>query len=802
MSEQNNDIRVQLAALFEEHDYNKRYERLSVVYYMIDGKIEFYQAIRDVPRKTAITDKNYWNLATIQVSQDGYNPGDDNPSDDNSAIEILNMDMDDMIFPIYNSTSSYTEIMLYAIVHHVTSPVTINKVKINNVSYNAILDDSVDITENDCYVYFDNINISNEFLEAAEMTLEDISLMFGTELNIGDMLLMVEIGLLQTYSGTIAFELITNYGNAISNISGYVEEPSIEIYYAGDNEYTIYTNQQAFQYKIDDNPWTTIYENSATIHVFPYADYTIYAKALDGNDTAVVEAQENIHEDFNINEEIEFNVYAIDSNNVVLTPSIINYYSLNINYYDYKIKIDNGEYTNLNSDFTVDCTTSHTVTLTISDKNDSDKYIDITKTIAFTQASSNYLTLTADPNSDVYLYRIWYSEDAITWNTPSVNEEIVQIPSTGILYLKSFSEINVKHTIEARDNIHGSISGSLNALLFPDYIIDDNFTNLNYSIVSTSINISGYINAEQASPITMNDFISNVFEGNKSTTTYNYNMSGYCIYMFFGSALEYPPAIDLKGSFAEAFAHTPLKEFPIMFNSDGVFKLSFFKSFEDILLETPLVVSQDDGETISFGSSNDAIIQYPLFGCNTPKELALYFGCVTGIGCYYKMSTYLNGSYQSGTNKIYTDLNTQTTLKDHLTIPDTSAFDCWTISILEHNTNNNNIWEYVDHGYLSDDIDYVYEHNDASKSYIQFKGHWFTSVGLKPYLTITTDNNTDYCNLHCKAIRGIIYYTTDGTTPTTNSQVYTTPIQYQYELTIKAIAVLDNLESEMFTFPS
>jgi len=798
MSEENNDIRVQLAALFEEHDYNKRYERLSVVYYMINGKIEFYQAIKDVPRKIPISDKDYWTLATISVSQDNYSPGGDNPSDDNSAIEILNMNMGDMILPSYRSTSNETQIMLYTIVHDATSPVTIDKVKINNVLYNAVLDNSAYITENDCYVVMDNTIITNDFLEENEMTLEDVSLILGTEVNIGDMLLSMQISLLQTYSGTIAFELITNYGNAVASISGLSEEPGIAIHNQGGNDYNIYTNQQVLQYKIDDSPWTTIYGNSATIRIFPYLDYTIYARALDETNTVVAEAQENVHEDFNINQKIEFEAYAIDSNNIGFIPQFIT--DLDTNNYDYKVKIDNGEYTDdLNSRFIVDCTISHTLTFTISAKDNSNHYIDITKTIAFTQASSNYITLNADPNSNVYLYRIWYSEDAITWHTPNGNQEVIQIPSTGILYLKSFSELNVNHYIEGRDNIHGSISGNLNALLFPDYIIDDNLTDLNYSPLFTSITINGYINAEQASPMNITDWITSLFSGNKSTIRYNYNMSGYCLSLFSNSALEYPPAIDLKANFSNAFAYTPLKEFPIMFNSNGVFKSSFYNSCEDMLLETPLVVSQDDGETISFGSSNDAIIQYPLFGCNTPKELALYFGCVTGIGCYYKMFVYLNGTYKSSTNKIYTDLHTQTTLKDHITIPNADVFDCWTISILEYNSNNNNKWEYVKHGYLSDNINYVYDHNDASKSYIQFTGNWFTSAGLKPYITLTTDNNTDYYNLHCKAIRSTIYYTTDGTTPTTSSQVYTTPIQYQSGLTIKAIAVLDNLVSEMFT---
>ena len=53
--------------------------------------------------------------------------------------------------------------------------------------------------------------------------------------------------------------------------------------------------------------------------------------------------------------------------------------------------------------------------------------------------------------------------------------------------------------------------------------------------------------------------------------------------------------------------------------------------------------------------------------------------------------------------------------------------------------------------------------------------------------------------ISCDTEGAIIYYTTDGTNPTTNSQVYAEPITVSETMTLKAIAVLDGEESGVVT---
>lgn len=79
MANTNQDVINTLKVLFDPHDYNKTYDRLNIVSYNFDGRIDFYQAIRTVPRKIAINNENYWKKLTVGSSSGTPTP---TPSDE------------------------------------------------------------------------------------------------------------------------------------------------------------------------------------------------------------------------------------------------------------------------------------------------------------------------------------------------------------------------------------------------------------------------------------------------------------------------------------------------------------------------------------------------------------------------------------------------------------------------------------------------------------------------------------------------------------------------------------------------
>ena len=65
MANETENIREELKELFPEHNPKKSYKELSVVYTEIDGDIDFYQAIKQVPCNISIRNTNFWKHTNI-----------------------------------------------------------------------------------------------------------------------------------------------------------------------------------------------------------------------------------------------------------------------------------------------------------------------------------------------------------------------------------------------------------------------------------------------------------------------------------------------------------------------------------------------------------------------------------------------------------------------------------------------------------------------------------------------------------------------------------------------------------------
>lgn len=272
MSKQNNDIRAQLAALFEEHDYNKRYERLSVVYYMVDGKIEFYQAIKDVPRFTPISDTRVWNKSTYNVITSSEEPTFDNdfmpiyfPPEVGDQIPTYLVDpYDDDVF--------ITQIMAYYVVPNQTTQPEITGIKINNIPYTIVSPKDAEPAPGLAVIEGDTM-----FMPIDEEMYEEIQYMnqMGVDIdaNIGDGLFAVMINALSDTapSGPITFELNTDVGNCIIVVPKYVKPKQSYIYVVRDDTYSIeFSNYYSYDYN-DTQAWASYLEsdfgNETTITV-------------------------------------------------------------------------------------------------------------------------------------------------------------------------------------------------------------------------------------------------------------------------------------------------------------------------------------------------------------------------------------------------------------------------------------------------------------------------------------------------------------------------------------------------------
>lgn len=261
MSKQNDDIRVQLAALFEEHDYNKRYERLSVVYYMVDGKIEFYQAIKDVPRFTPISDTRVWNKSTYDILTNSEEPTFDN---DFIPVYFSPEVMEEQVPAYYVETLSddlfITNIMASYVVPNQTTQPEITGVKINNVPYTLVSSED-DMTAPGLAVTEEGfIPIDEEMYEEFQYIKQ---MGVNIDANIGDGVFDVIINALSDTapSGSITFELNTDVGNCTIIVPGCVEPTYSYIYIPYDSSYYInFTN--SYNHPYDDQYYYAYYSES------------------------------------------------------------------------------------------------------------------------------------------------------------------------------------------------------------------------------------------------------------------------------------------------------------------------------------------------------------------------------------------------------------------------------------------------------------------------------------------------------------------------------------------------------------
>lgn len=288
MSKQNDDIRVQLAALFEEHDYNKRYERLSVVYYMVDGKIEFYQAVKDVPRFTPISDTRVWNKSSNAILTSSEEPTFDNdfipiycpPGIDEQVPSYYLETVDDNVFVIIITAE-------YIIPNQTTQP-EITGIKINNVSYTLVSSKDVEPTPGLASTEEHSVMPVDEELyeEIQYMKQEGVDI----DANIGDGLFVVVIAAIAdtALSGPITFELNTDVGNCTIIVPEYVEPKQSYIYVTRDDTYDIGFSDGYYQYDYDDTQaWASYLKsdigNTTTITVSGnYVACTGWQESSDG----------------------------------------------------------------------------------------------------------------------------------------------------------------------------------------------------------------------------------------------------------------------------------------------------------------------------------------------------------------------------------------------------------------------------------------------------------------------------------------------------------------------------------------
>lgn len=262
MSEEIQDISEELKSLLTEHSYYKRYEESSVVTHTTGDSINFYKAIKNVPRYISINNKSYWKKLNKKTNA-GESP---TPAFDNDFIPIYFPPELEPI-PMYQveayNNLFVTIIIAYYVIPNQTTQPEITGIKINNVSYTLVS------LEGDNDEPAPGIAVIGhcEAIPINEQMYEELQYMkqMGVDINanIGDSLLVVDIGAFSdtALSGPITFELNTDSGNCTIVIPEYVEPQPIAYIYVlceyGGNQYGIYSNTGNYHSTSIDGDWYT-----------------------------------------------------------------------------------------------------------------------------------------------------------------------------------------------------------------------------------------------------------------------------------------------------------------------------------------------------------------------------------------------------------------------------------------------------------------------------------------------------------------------------------------------------------------
>ena len=101
--------------------------------------------------------------------------------------------------------------------------------------------------------------------------------------------------------------------------------------------------------------------------------------------------------------------------------------------------------------------------------------------------------------------------------------------------------------------------------------------------------------------------------------------------------------------------------------------------------------------------------------------------------------------------------------------------------------------------YLNTSVENITQNSDTYKT-VSFKYKGLTTIAAPTFSPAAGRyDEAQTVSISCTAEGAVIYYTLDGTTPTTNSSVYSTPLTISATTTVKAMAVVDGDESDVVT---
>lgn len=390
----------------------------------------------------------------------------------------------------------------------------------------------------------------------------------------------------------------------------------VHVYTASD----IWPSDSDTYYKIDDSEWVQ-FTNNAEVSVSP-STYTVYVKVVYGQYSSEVFKEVNCE---------------LASTFAELIPTV-NGMEIQVgdtweDSTELQYLIDNGTWTTYDPSNKplVNDTNNHTLSVRriyLPDPSVTSEVTNYNFALEETPNASRMLVMTCLEDAQIVFGNMncYVSPDGITWQSPGY----VDMQQGDVLYLKAYYSSAWSSIYAAYGKV--SISGCVDALISPDYIIPSGFTTgtlysvqLRGAIDGSNMELSSYTSIMY----TVNQDAKGMFQSNTETKTFSNfnaipnNQNAYDA-MFMNSAIETVSNLADGYCYKETFKNSNLQSMPLLPHDIPLGRTDLF---ENIFEGCTFSMSNDGGQTFDFGPNN---FTYPVAGCNTPRELAKHMGNSTG----------------------------------------------------------------------------------------------------------------------------------------------------------------------------